>query len=402
MMKTPIAAEPLAPGLLPRRERADHVSVARARLEAQSQLPLIDWPRIWRAERDCDQAIRRLVDAGASPLKALCAHTALTPRVVRALHRIGEGATRALDHAEPTLALLSATPLEFWPQTAEGWQQARALAGMIAAGTSACDFRLEGLIDAPFEAMAAALARRFGRSAAVLAGQASYDYLAFWAAYAEEALPQAPPLRLAGGLGRIVHRSEQWDRLMDHALSGAITAWSQRCPEARAAGWPGIQPARLREILGVRVTELTTPGALVDEAIALRHCAGSYAPRCFTEHYRLFSLATDTRRSTLALRLCSAPGEPLARIHEHRGPNNTPAPALHGRVAEALIERLHGRHRRVLAASAPISVPADMPVRSYESLRDHLGRDTLMAMMRGAEPAMIRLALAGERQATAA
>lgn len=109
-------------------------------------------------------------------------------------------------------------------------------------------------------------------------------------------------------------------------------------------------PIEAFEIDGICVSPLLTPLDLAEEAIAMRHCADTYAQRCAEGKQLLFSLrdaVTAQRRATVSITW--ADGVP--RLGEIRCVANTEATPLDVAIAGIILRRMVGAAKKRARAS---------------------------------------------------
>jgi len=153
-------------------------------------------------------------------------------------------------------------------------------------------------------------------------------------------------------------KSATWDSLIR-----ASNAWHAQFEEARiqdipiptnkaAAALPSWESLLgTMEIAGVSIKPLTSVSALKEEGKAMRHCVASYAARCSTRNFRIFSLTNGKgARSTLCICPDSA-GRWL--VLEHSGVQNGLVPSSVRKIASEvcrLYEKAEKASRKKLEA----------------------------------------------------
>lgn len=149
-------------------------------------------------------------------------------------------------------------------------------------------------------------------------------------------------------------RQRSWKSALRAASDAerSVRAWARGCDNS---AWESRVEAF--ESRGLRARALTTPSAVIEEAISMRHCADSHLIACSNGKMRLFrvdDLATGKHVATIALRSDRNPGSaPSWELDQARGFANQPPSAAVLDLANVLARE----YRRRCEAAAPDSRP---------------------------------------------
>jgi hypothetical protein len=122
-------------------------------------------------------------------------------------------------------------------------------------------------------------------------------------------------------------RQRSWSSALRAAadVERAVRAWARGCDE-----YPWESVVADFEHGGLRARALITASDIVNEAIAMRHCADSYLLSCSSGESRLFRVevvATGKHVATIALRRCrSSPPTDVWSLEQAKGFANQPPP----------------------------------------------------------------------------
>ncbi|MCD9046837.1 hypothetical protein [Luteimonas sp. MHLX1A] len=135
--------------------------------------------------------------------------------------------------------------------------------------------------------------------------------------------------------------SAQW-----HAESARVTqlARAEAARMLQVEGWDGALPSPVIHLPGdIVVTELTSPGQLVDEGAMQDHCVASYVGDCYVGRCRVLSVRCSSTgaRTTAELVQRKVGARRVIVLAQHYGRSNEAPPPALDRALQALVRDLN-------------------------------------------------------------